>query len=316
MNAPTSLSFREALARGFDRPLAIAHRGDSFHAPENTLTAARLGHSSGADGWEFDVQRTRDGVPIVIHDSSLRRTTNVARRFRDDSRSFHDFPVADFTLDEIRRLDAGSWFLEDSGGSRTATSFGTSACLSNDVRQEILAGSIGIPTLDDALSLTVELGWLANVEVKSGFDGDFQLVDAVVAAIDRLGAAEHVLVSSFDHAEVARVAARAPWIATGILCSTPIHRPAYYTRQVVGADAYHVSLQALGGESACYRSGRSAQCLRITDIRDCCASNIPVLVYTVNEIGRTKMAGHLAEAGVAGLITDDPCSLVSLLTPS
>ena len=316
MNAPSSVSFREALARGFDRPLAIAHRGDSFHAPENTLTAARLGHGLGADGWEFDVQLTRDGAPIVVHDASLRRTTHVARLFRDDSRSFHDFPVADFTLEEIRRLDAGSWFFEDSGGSRTATSFGTSACISDDVRQAILAQSIRIPTLDEALLLTIELGWLANVEVKSGYDGDFRLVDAVVAAIDRVGAAEHVLVSSFDHAEVARVAARAPWVATGILSATPIHRPAFYTRQIVGADAYHVSWQALGGGSARYRSCRSAQCLRINDIQDCRSAHIPVLVYTVNEIGLTKMAGHLAEAGVAGLITDDPYSLVALLTPS
>src|SRR5262245_40461347 len=49
-----------------DRPAIIAHRGDSFHAPENTLEAARLGWEAGAEAWEFDVQLTRDGVPVVL----------------------------------------------------------------------------------------------------------------------------------------------------------------------------------------------------------------------------------------------------------
>ena len=73
-------------ARGPD-PVIVAHRGDSFRAPENTLEAARLAWQAGADAWELDVQLTRDGVPIVLHDESLLRTTDVATRFKDDPRA-------------------------------------------------------------------------------------------------------------------------------------------------------------------------------------------------------------------------------------
>src|SRR4051794_37261026 len=74
------------------RPLIIAHRGDSSHAPENTLEAALLGRDSGADAWELDVQLTRDGVPVVVHDETLLRTTDVARRFAGDPRGDDGFP--------------------------------------------------------------------------------------------------------------------------------------------------------------------------------------------------------------------------------
>ena len=63
-------------------PVIVAHRGDSFHAPENTLEAGQLAWEAGADAWELDVQLTRDGVPIVLHDESLLRTTNVADAVR------------------------------------------------------------------------------------------------------------------------------------------------------------------------------------------------------------------------------------------
>ena len=63
--------FRARIGRG--PPVVIAHRGDSAHAPENTLDAARLGHAAGSFAWELDVYLTRDGVPVVVHDESLLR---------------------------------------------------------------------------------------------------------------------------------------------------------------------------------------------------------------------------------------------------
>ena len=90
----------------------MAHRGDSFHAPENTLEAADLAHKAGADAWELDVQLTRDGVPVVLHDASLLRTTDVAARFKNDLRSTYGFRVSDFDWNEVRALDAGSWFVD------------------------------------------------------------------------------------------------------------------------------------------------------------------------------------------------------------
>ena len=103
--------FRSLLRRG-DRPLVVAHRGDSAYAPENTLEAARRAWDEGADAWELDVQLARDGVPVVLHDESLVRTTDVATRFAGDPRGASGFLVADFDFEEIRTLDAGSWFVE------------------------------------------------------------------------------------------------------------------------------------------------------------------------------------------------------------
>ena len=82
-------------------PLFFAHRGGSLLAPENTLMAFDLGAKLGADALELDIQETRDGELVVIHDTTLDRTT--------DARG----PVGDFTLDELRRLDAGYRFSPD-----------------------------------------------------------------------------------------------------------------------------------------------------------------------------------------------------------
>ena len=66
------------------------------HAPENTLEAARLGRQAGAEAWELDVQLTRDGVAVVLHDESLSRTTDVAARFPGDPRGRDGYRVTDF----------------------------------------------------------------------------------------------------------------------------------------------------------------------------------------------------------------------------
>jgi glycerophosphoryl diester phosphodiesterase len=79
-------------------PLIIGHRGASAVAPENTLTAFREAIAVGADGIEFDVRLTRDGVPVVIHDNSLRRTGGLSQR------------IADVTWAELAKVDVGSWF--------------------------------------------------------------------------------------------------------------------------------------------------------------------------------------------------------------
>ncbi|MFJ3301612.1 glycerophosphodiester phosphodiesterase [Streptomyces sp. NPDC086549] len=99
------------------QPGVIAHRGASAYTPENTLPAideaARLGFS-----WvENDVQRTKDGELVVIHDDSLRRTTNVEQVFPDRA----PWKVKDFTAAEIARLDAGSWFGRAYAGTRVPT---------------------------------------------------------------------------------------------------------------------------------------------------------------------------------------------------
>ncbi|MEU0411691.1 glycerophosphodiester phosphodiesterase family protein [Streptomyces griseorubiginosus] len=98
-------------------PAIIAHRGASARAPENTLAAVDKAAALGAVWVENDVQRTRDGALVVLHDDSLRRTTDVEEVFPGRA----PWKVKDFTAAEIRRLDAGSWFGASYAGARVPT---------------------------------------------------------------------------------------------------------------------------------------------------------------------------------------------------
>ncbi|MFF4388922.1 glycerophosphodiester phosphodiesterase [Streptomyces sp. NPDC001552] len=94
-------------------PVVYAHRGASAYAPENTLDAIDLAMQMGFDWVENDVQRTKDGVLVVIHDDTLARTTDVEQRFPDRA----PWKVKDFTWAEISVLDAGSWFGDEYAGA-------------------------------------------------------------------------------------------------------------------------------------------------------------------------------------------------------
>ncbi|MFK4104855.1 glycerophosphodiester phosphodiesterase [Streptomyces sp. NPDC019531] len=98
-------------------PAIIAHRGASAHAPENTLAAVDKAAALGAVWVENDVQRTRDGKLVVLHDDSLQRTTDVETVFPGRA----PWKVKDFTAAEIARLDAGSWFGATYAGARVPT---------------------------------------------------------------------------------------------------------------------------------------------------------------------------------------------------
>lgn len=89
-----------------DGPTVIAHRGAAKYAPENTLAAVDEADRRDVEWVENDVQRTKDGKLVVIHDATLKRTTNVEKVYPDRS----PWRVGDFTAAEIARLDAGSWF--------------------------------------------------------------------------------------------------------------------------------------------------------------------------------------------------------------
>src|SRR5687768_6114886 len=106
------------------RKILIAHRGASAYAPEHTLEAYRLALEQGADFVEQDLAVTKDGVLICIHDLTLDRTTNVEEvfptRFVEDTGTKR-WLVNDFTLAEIKQLDAGSWFAPKFAGARIPT---------------------------------------------------------------------------------------------------------------------------------------------------------------------------------------------------
>lgn len=99
----------QAVADVVPRDIVIAHRGTTFWAPEETEAAMRWARNMGADYLELDLQRTKDHVLIALHDENLRRTTNVEEMFPERA----DAPVSAFTLEELRLLDAGSWFNEE-----------------------------------------------------------------------------------------------------------------------------------------------------------------------------------------------------------
>jgi glycerophosphoryl diester phosphodiesterase len=95
----------------------VAHRGASAYAPENTLAAFRAAKARRADFFELDVQLTRDGHLIIMHDATLARTTNARRVYPHRS----PWRIKDFTLAQIKRLDAGSWFSPRFEGERAPT---------------------------------------------------------------------------------------------------------------------------------------------------------------------------------------------------
>jgi glycerophosphoryl diester phosphodiesterase len=109
-----------------ERKINIAHRGASGYAPEHTLSAYRLAIEQGADFVEQDLAVTRDGTLICLHDDTLQRTTNVSSLFPDrggagTAASGKGWLASDFTLAEIRRLDAGRWFDPRFEGERVPT---------------------------------------------------------------------------------------------------------------------------------------------------------------------------------------------------
>ncbi len=279
--------------------------------PENTLEGRpflRLGIRRPMP-WELDVQSTRDGVPVVIHDESLLRTTDVAVRFASDPRGLNGFRVPDFDFEEIRTLDAGSWFVAAAGGPRSARDFGTLDWLDPARIAHFRSGAVLIPTLEEALIFTREHDWLVNVEIKSFPDHPPGLVERVLGVIAATGTADRVLISSFDHGDVVAADREGRRYGLGILLATPIHRLSDYAVDYVPCDTVHVSTEVLGFESVAYRRTRAANSLQHDIVDGLTGRGIPTLVYTVNHQVGGNLARHLAEIGVAGLFTDDPRGL-------
>ena len=124
------------------KPALIAHRGASMLAPENTLAAGELAAEYQALGFETDLRISLDGVPFLMHDETLARTTNIAEIFPDRV----DEDASNFTMDELKQLNAGLWFIQKDP-------FGT--IKDGLVSQSQLALNQGqqIPTLAEALEM-------------------------------------------------------------------------------------------------------------------------------------------------------------------
>ncbi|MDI6097520.1 glycerophosphodiester phosphodiesterase family protein [Actinoplanes sp. NEAU-A12] len=139
----------------------VAHRGYSTVAPENTLPAFAAALRAGATLVEFDVRVTRDGVPVVIHDRTVNRTTNGSGR------------VWDLTADEIATLDAGSWFGAGFTGLRVPTLSETLDLLAAGPA-ELLVEIKPPATLDEVKSIVAQLAHrdLLDRSVVQSFDAD------------------------------------------------------------------------------------------------------------------------------------------------
>nr|WP_047153204.1 glycerophosphodiester phosphodiesterase family protein [Aneurinibacillus tyrosinisolvens] len=160
--------------------VCVAHRGWSGQAPENTLAAIKMAANHPDIAMlEIDVQLSRDGIPVIIHDYTLERTTNGAGK------------VGDFTLKELKELDAGSWFSTAAAGE-------------------------AIPTLEEVLQETrgkVKL----NLEIKRGGDW-YPGIEKKVADLVRQYAMESdVIMTSFNHETIHTLSKVAPSIKTGLI---------------------------------------------------------------------------------------------------
>jgi glycerophosphoryl diester phosphodiesterase len=156
----------------------LGHRGASGDAPENTLAAFRLALDQGADGVELDVWRCATGEVVVAHDEDLRRVAGSPLR------------IPEASLSALRALDVGAWKGERFRGER-------------------------IPLLSEVLAALP--GAIVNVELKSRGGRDLALAAAAAEVLRRAGAADRVVVSSFDGRLLAAFRLAAPELPAGLL---------------------------------------------------------------------------------------------------
>lgn len=262
-----------------------AHRGARALAPENTMLAVRLAFESGADFWELDVQKTTDGALVVFHDDFLERTTDAAERFPERS----PWSIYDFTLEELRSLDAGAWFMrKDPHGS----------IAKGDVPPENQKQMQGqrIPTLQEALEYSRACGLPFNLEIKDQLNtpGDLRIVSEVHAALVEAGVRDMALVSSFNHDYLRELRRVDPALPLGALVEDSHPEDLERYLDELGVCCYHPDYEITSLEL----------------VRDLTGRGIKVSPYTVNDMDRAR---ELLDAGCYSIITDFPHTLRKLL---
>lgn len=247
-------------------PVVVAHRGASGYAPENTLAAVDAAEALGIDWVENDVQRTKDGVLVVLHDTNLKRTTDVEEVFPDRA----PWAVKDFTAAEVARLDAGSWFGTQFAGAR-------------------------VPTLTQFLHRMERNRQKLLLEIKSpatypGIEADILRVLRKEGWLDRSHVRSRLVIQSFGADSVKKVHALRPDVITGFLGTPAVaDLPAYaaFTDQInpshatIGAD-YVAAVQRLKGPHG---------------------KRLRVNTWTVNDAAN---AAKVHAYGVDGIITNYP----------
>ncbi len=257
--------------------IIIAHRGARSLAPENTLVAARRAHAVGADMWETDVAVTADDQFVLMHDDAMMRTTDVADRFPDRVPA----PFSTYSLDEIRSLDAGSWFERDDPFGQVAAGAVSLAEL------ETFTGT-KVPTLREAFELTLELDWFVNLELKAqpAPHDTFDVVSAVLALAEDVGIGpDHLLFSSARHEWLKTVRERRPDFEVQAILGLFPEDPMDFSDPFF--DTFNPRITRL----------------TIERIEAQLALGTKLIPYTVND---HETISRLVDIGITGLITDFP----------
>ncbi|MCE1254979.1 MAG: glycerophosphodiester phosphodiesterase [Anaerolineae bacterium] len=169
------------LLYGLSTPVLFAHRGASALAPENTLAAFKLAETSRAVAVELDAKLSADGVVMVIHDPTLKRTTGV------------EGWVNRFRYEELKRLDAGSFLSPEFKGEK-------------------------IPTLEEVFEL-LENRLLINVELTNYTSPRDALVEKVVSLVKKHRLQESVIFSSFSPLNLIKARSLLPEVPGGLLAT-------------------------------------------------------------------------------------------------
>lgn len=235
-SAPPVLPDVRTMMKATEIPRIIGHRGAKVNAPENTIASIKRAYDEGARWVEFDVKLTADAVPILIHDATLERTTNG----RGD--------VRNTTLDEIRRLDAGSWFGPQFAGER-------------------------VPTLAEALDFMAAHGTGFNLEIKPCPGCAKETTEIALKMVrDRWPSDCPVpIISSFSLESLETALRVAPELPRGYLIEK---LPADWREQA----------QAL----ACAAIHPNQRNLSRDQVREIKSAGYALLTWTVNDIGRGR----------------------------
>lgn len=234
--------------------LVIAHRGASAFFPENTMSAFRAAAKMGVLMIELDIALSKDGIPVVIHDEKLNRTTNGKGR------------VSDFTLSELKKLDAGSWFGFEFKSEK-------------------------IPTLEEVLSCAQNKVAL-NIEIKPEAVGSSPkggIEELSLELVKKFGMEEHVFFSSFNYRAAEHLRKLDDQIPTAILYEKKQAAGRSPSQQVAdsGANAFNCNYKFISKNW----------------MQDLDKHKIPVFAYTVNTEKEKK---RLKEMGVKGIFSDFP----------
>ncbi|MFD3377927.1 MULTISPECIES: glycerophosphodiester phosphodiesterase [unclassified Streptomyces] len=249
-----------------DRTQVIAHRGASAYAPENTLAAIDKADDLGFRWVENDVQRTKDGRLVVIHDDSLTRTTNVEEVFPGRA----PWKVKDFTAAEIAQLDAGSWFSPRYAGARVPTLKQYMNRVSRNHQKLVL--EIKNPALypgieRETLKVLSNEGWLGPAHVRS-----------------------KLVVQSFSADSLRAVHALRPDVKTGFLGTPSVAELPAYARFADQINSSHTTISLSYVAAIHALEGPHGKPLEIS-------------TWTVDTAADTR---RVAGFGVDGIITNKP----------